>query len=201
MDSRVGNAYSLRAAEYTGLFGSMSAVHPSDRQLVSTWADGVEGEVIDAGCGPGHWTNFLNECGVAARGVDLVPEFIDRARDTYPRVQFNTGSLDALDAESGTVGGIFSWYSLIHHEPSTITIPLMEFSRALRPGGALLLGFFQSPVLEKFPHAVAPAYRWPVSDLSDELDAAGFDVLETHIRTSAGQRPHAAISTRLKGVR
>lgn len=201
MDNQVSDAYSRRATEYTELFGSMTAVHPSDRQLVSTWADGVKGEVIDAGCGPGHWTNFLNECGVVARGVDLVPEFVDRARRTYPNVRFNTGSLDALDAESGNVGGILSWYSLIHHDPSTITIPLTEFSRALRPGGALLLGLFENPVLEKFPHAVAPAYRWPVSDLSDELDAAGFDVLETHIRTAAGQRPHAAISARHKGVR
>lgn len=201
MDSRVSTAYSRRAAEYTEIFGSMTAVHPSDRQLVSTWVEDVEGQVIDAGCGPGHWTNFLHESGAAASGVDLVPEFIDRARRTYPGIRFEVGSLDALTAESGTVGGILAWYSLIHHEPDTITIPLAEFSRALRPGGALLLGFFESPVIEKFPHAVAPAYRWPVSDLSIELDAAGFDVLETNIRTTKGQRPHAAISARRKGVR
>ncbi len=201
MDNRVSDAYSRRAAEYTELFGSMSAVHPCDRHLLSTWADGIEGQVVDAGCGPGHWTNFLTECGFAARGVDLVPEFIDRARITYPGIRFEVGSLDTLDAKSGTVGGVLSWYSLIHHEPSTIRIALTEFSRVLRPDGALLIGFFESPVGEKFALAVASAYRWPVSDLGEELNAAGFDVIETHVRTTTGQRPHAEITARRRGVR
>lgn len=174
----------------------MSAVHPSDRQLVLTWADGIEGPVIDAGCGPGQWTNFLTELGLDARGVDLVPEFIQRARSTYPDVPFTIGSLNTLDSGTGTVGGVLSWYSLIHHQPSTIRIPLLEFSRALTPGGALLIGFFEGPVVEEFAHAVAPAYRWPVSDLNTELIAAGFEVVESHVRMTAGQRPQGAIIAR-----
>lgn len=86
----------------------MSAVHPSDRQLVSTWAREIEGRVIDAGCGPGQWTNFLTELGLSARGVDLVPGFIDRARREYPGVPFEVGDLDNLDCDTGTVGGILS---------------------------------------------------------------------------------------------
>lgn len=201
MTDEVSEAYARRAAEYAELFGSMSAVHPSDRQLVATWAAGIDGRVIDAGCGPGQWTSFLTEHRLAACGVDLVPEFIEHARNTYPGVPFEVGSLNNLNVETGTVDGIFSWYSLIHHEPNMIGIPLQEFSRVLKPGGALLIGFFEGPLVDKFAHGVTPAYRWPVSDLSDELDAAGFDVLETHTRTTAGQRPHAAISTRRKDVR
>ena len=72
-------AYSDRATEYIDLLGSMSSVHPSDLQIVSAWASNVEGDLIDAGCGPGHWTNFLNQRGVSARGVDQVPEFIAHA--------------------------------------------------------------------------------------------------------------------------
>jgi SAM-dependent methyltransferase len=128
--------------------------------------------------------------------LDLVPEFIERARSAYPGVPFEVGSLNTLDFETGTVGGVLSWYSLIHHEPSTIRIPLLEFSRVLSPGGALLIGFFEGPVIEEFAHAVAPAYRWPVSDLSEELSSVGFDVVETHVRTTTGQRPQAAIIAR-----
>ncbi|THJ65613.1 class I SAM-dependent methyltransferase [Arthrobacter echini] len=151
----VGNAYSRRATEYTEILGSMDVVHPLDRQLVSSWADAIDGQIIDAGCGPGHWTNFLRERGAAAHGVDLVPEFVDRARSAYPGVPFSVNSLETFDAAPGTVSGILSWYSLIHHEPSTIRIPLLEFARALRPGGALLLGFFESAVIEEFAHAAS----------------------------------------------
>jgi SAM-dependent methyltransferase len=201
IDNGVSAAYSRRADEYIELFGSMRAVHPSDRQLVSAWADEVEGSVIDAGCGPGQWTNFLTEQGLSAHGIDFVPDFIERARSTYPDVPFTASSLNALDFADGSVGGVLSWYSLIHHEPDTIRVPLREFSRVLKPGGTLLIGFFEGPVVEGFAHAVAPAYRWSVDALSAELIATGFDVNESHVRNAAGQRSQAAIISRRRANR
>ena len=200
MVDAVSDAYSRRAAEYIERFGSMSAVHPSDSQLVATWAGGIVGPIIDAGCGPGQWTNFLNELGTRACGVDIVPEFVERAHVTYPGVSFRVGSLDDLDVDTGTIGGVLAWYSLIHHEPVAISVPLLEFSRALRPGGDLLIGFFEGSEVERFDHAVAPAYRWSVSGLSKELTAVGFDVLETRVRTTTGQRSQGAILARLGRV-
>lgn len=189
-------AYSGRASEYIELLGSMGSVHPSDLQLVSSWASEVDGELIDAGCGPGHWTNFLAEQGRVVRGVEMVPEFIAHASHAYPSVSFALGSLANLGAATGSLGGILSWFSLIHHEPEAIWIPLAEFSRALKPGGMLLIGFFEGPMVEKFAHAVTPAYRWPVDGLSADLSAAGFDVAESRVRKTAGQRSQAAITAR-----
>ena len=189
-------AYSRRAEEYIYLLGSMDAVHPSDLQVVSTWASQVDGEIVDAGCGPGHWTGFLAQQGHAARGIDQVPEFIAHATSTHPTVDFALGSLDALDVAAGSLGGLLSWYSLIHYEPGSIQGPLREFSRALKPGGSLLVGFFEGPVVEEFAHAVTPAYRWPVDALGAELDEAGFDVVESHVRKTAGQRSLATIAAR-----
>lgn len=193
VSNEVSLAYGRRAAEYTDLFGSMGPVHPSDRQLISTWAESLDGPVIDAGCGPGQWTNFLTEIGRSARGVDLVPEFIERAGRAYPGIAFEVGDLNHLDCETGSIGGLLSWYSLIHFEPNVIAVPLNEFHRALRPGGTLLIGFFEGEEVEQFDHAVTPAYRWPVPALSEKLVAGGFDVVESHVRKRAGERPQAAI--------
>jgi SAM-dependent methyltransferase len=179
----------------------MSSVHPSDLQIVSTWAGEVHGDLIDAGCGPGHWTNFLNEQGLTARGIDQVPEFVAHAANAYPAVDFAVGGLESIDAVSDSVGGILAWYSLIHHEPHTIQVPLREFGRLLRPGGTVLVGFFEGPAIEEFAHAVTPAYRWPVEAISAQLDRAGFDVLESHVRKTAGQRSHAAVSARRRDGR
>ena len=194
-------AYSGRATEYIDRLGSMSSVHPSDLQIVSTWASDVQGDLIDAGCGPGHWTNFLTQQGVIARGIDQVPEFIAHATTAFPTVDFAIGSIDSIDAGSNSVGGILSWYSLIHYEPDAIQVALREFGRVVKPGGLLLVGFFAGPAVEKFAHAVTPAYRWPVDALSAELGRAGFDVLESHVRTTAGQRPQAAVSARRRNGR
>ncbi|GAA2063949.1 class I SAM-dependent methyltransferase [Leifsonia soli] len=192
----MANAYSRRSTEYIELFGSMDPVHRADLNRVSAWADGLTGLVIDAGCGPGHWTNHLAARGIDVRGVDVVPEFIARARDSYPGMRFDIESLEELDAEPSSAGGVLSWYSLIHYEPEDIHTPLREFARVLRPGGGLLIGFFTWPTLERFPHAVVDAYRWPPLSLASELESAGFEVVETYERTETGARPQGAIVAR-----
>lgn len=189
-------AYSRRAAEYTDLLGSMEAVHPSDRQLIDSWAQTLTGPVLDAGCGPGHWTNYLAGRGLAVRGIDLVPAFVEHARSSYPGVAFDLGSIDDIDEPDASLGGVLSWFSTIHHSPAHISEPLAEFARALRPGGGLVFGFFDGSSVEQFDHAVAPAYRWPVNQMRDLLAAGGFEVIETHQRAGQNVRPIAAMVCR-----
>lgn len=192
----VRDSYSARSREYVDLFGVIGSTHPSDQALVRSWAATLTGPVLDAGCGPGQWTDFLAECGQVVSGIDLVPEFVDRARSRYPELSFDLGGFEELGAATGSLGGVLSWYSLIHHAPQDIRTPLVEFARVIRPGGGLLVGFFEGPVVEAFDHAVTAAYRWPVDELGRELAAAGFEVTEAHTRTANGHRPHGAIMAR-----
>lgn len=203
MSIDVGASYSRRAAEYVDLLGSMSSVHPSDRHLVATWADQVEGPLLDAGCGPGHWSGYFSGRGIEVCGVDQVPAFIEHARATYPSASFEVGSLDALEAPAGTFGGALAWYSLIHHHPDSIRQPLSEIARVLRPGGKLLVGFFTGADVEPFDHTIVTAYRWTPEALADALRSASFEVSETHTRTGAQPkpRPHGAILAHLTSHR
>lgn len=187
------SAYEARADEYTNLLGSMSAVHPSDRQLVESWAELADGRVLDAGCGPGHWTHHLARRGIDVRGIDLAPSFIARARSRFPGVRFDVGSICTIEELDGALGGVLSWFSTIHFPPPEIPTPLREFARVLQPGGHLLVGHFVGPTVEPFDHAVARAYRWPIDALREVLEASGFTLLETHRRESKGERPVGAI--------
>ncbi|MWC00333.1 class I SAM-dependent methyltransferase [Agromyces seonyuensis] len=196
MTTAVRDAYARRSDEYTELIGSIDAVHELDRVLVASWAAQLDGTVLDAGCGPGHWTRFLVDQGADARGLDQVPEFLAHARARHPGIRYELGDLDALPGADGALAGILSWYSLIHHEPGEIGRPLSEFARVLRPGGGLLIGCFVGPTTEPFDHAVVRAHRWNLDELAAELASAGFDVLETHTRTNREHRPHGAILAR-----
>jgi len=153
----------------------------------------VKGRVLDAACGPGHWTAHLAGLGLDVRGIDLVPAFLDHARSAHPSIRFDPGSIDAIDQADGSLGGVLAWFSTIHHEPSAVRTPLGAFARVLRPGGRLVLGHFVGVAVEPFDHAVTRAWRWPSDELHRLLEAADFDVVETHRRETRGERPVGAI--------
>lgn len=191
------DAYAARASEYSAALGSIAATSKLDQRLIRDWSSNLDGRVIDAGCGPGHWSAFLHNLGVDVEGIDPVRPFIDRAEIRFPGVPFRVASFTDLDSPDGQVAGILAWYSLIHLQPAELLEVLAVFARRLAPGGSLLLGFFTGDTLEPFPHAVTTAYCWPVAEMTNALASAGFRVDEIHTRTDSGSRPHAAMVARL----
>lgn len=192
----VREAYTARAEEYISLLGSVADTHEIDRELITRWAEPIDGSLLDAGCGPGHWTDHLRRLGHDVEGVDLTPAFVARAAERFPAVPFRVASFDDLGVPDAALGGILAWYSLIHLEPERVPVVLDRFARCIAPGGSLLLGFFDGASIEPFPHKVVTAYFWPPSAMAERLEAAGFVVEEVHTRTDDGRRPHAAIVAR-----
>lgn len=193
---QVEDAYAARANEYIELFGTIEAAAQQDREHVLTWANGIDGRIMDVGCGPGHWTNYLRENGVDIEGIDPVPEFIQRARRQYPRDRFRIGRADQLGVGAASLGAVLSWFSLIHAHPDAIDGLLAELARCTRPGGGLLIGFFEGPSLIAFDHAVSTAYFWPMDVLGGRLEQAGFVVTDARARTDPGVRRQGTITAR-----
>lgn len=152
---------------------------------------------MDAGCGPGHWTDLLHDGHRDASGVDISEAFLAAARFRYPHLGFSRASLRALPFADASVGGILAWYSLIHTDPADVPAVLREFARVLAPGGSLLLGFFVGEPREPFAHAITNAYLWSAEALTELLADAGFEVvLRERREREAGEisvRPHGAL--------
>lgn len=193
-DARIRDGYAARAVEYTELLGDIGQMDAVDRARIGRWADGVEGRILDAGCGPGHWTAFLVDRGVEASGIDLVPEFVVGASARFPHVPFRVASLHDADISPASFAGVLAWYSLIHASPDELPSLLAAARRALREGGRLLVGFFDGPDGEPFPHAVTTAHYWRIEGMSALLERAGFSVIDSDARVQDGRRPHASIS-------
>jgi SAM-dependent methyltransferase len=193
-ERRIREGYAARATEYTELFGDIAQMDAEDRERIARWADGVDGRILDAGCGPGQWTAFLAERGHEAEGIDLVPDFVATASVRFPHVTYRVASLAESAVERASLGGILAWYSLIHATPEELPALLAEARHALRDGGMLLAGFFDGPDAESFPHAVTTAYFWSVDGMSRHLERAGFTVVDSETRGQEGRRPHASVS-------
>lgn len=193
-DERIREGYSSRAVEYTELFGDIAQMDAIDRERIAQWAAGVDGRILDAGCGPGHWTAFLADRGHEAEGVDLVPEFIETATTRFPHVPYRVASVADADIEPASLGGVLAWYSLIHARPDELPSLLAGVRHALRDGGRLLVGFFDGVDGESFPHAVTTAHHWSIEGMTALLEDAGFSVLDSDARRQDGRRPHASVS-------
>ncbi|MFC5905713.1 class I SAM-dependent methyltransferase [Streptacidiphilus monticola] len=200
MSARVGEAYDGIAQLYAELFAGELAERPLEYALVRDFAARAAGlglPVLDAGCGPGHVTAVLAAAGLDAFGVDLSPRMVQLARERHPELRYEVGSLLRLaGVPDASIGGVLARYSLIHLTPEQLPAALGEFRRVLAPGGYLFVAGMagESPVAA-YDHKVAPAYRWSLDRILDELAAAGFTPRlrllrdpETHERT-----PHLAV--------
>ena len=186
-------AYSARAGEYVDAVGKIEHAPERDRDALLAWARAVDGPILDVGCGPGQWTSFLHRHGVDIEGVDPVESFLADARTRYPDARYRTGRAEDLGVPDGSLGGILAWFSLIHTDPRAVDAPLTEFSRCLRQGGSLALGFFVGPDQEPFGHAVTTAYFWSVDGLGRRVEQAGLTVVDTQVRTEPGARPYGLL--------
>ena len=173
-------AYDAASARYAEFVQGELSEPPLDRAVLAAFAEHVRadggGLVADAGCGEGRIGAHLAGLGLDVAGFDLSPALTRVARERFPEIRFQTASMHALPLADGSLGGIVSWYSLIHADPGDLPGYFTEFSRVLRPGAPLLAAFFEAvgePVT-RFDHKVTPAYKWPLEELAGLARNAGF---------------------------
>ncbi|MGI5353114.1 class I SAM-dependent DNA methyltransferase [Streptomyces sp. CA-250714] len=161
-------SYDAIAPTYAQMFHDSLRDRPLERAHLSAFAELVQanggGEVADLGCGPGYITAHLSGLGLNAFGVDASPAMVELAREAYPGLRFEVGSMAALDIEDGVLGGVLSRWSVIHTPPQDVPAVLAEIARVLAPGGHLLIGFSATDgphhETQAYDHAVVTAYRW-----------------------------------------
>jgi hypothetical protein len=94
-DLQVLQAYAARAADYTNALGAIEDMHELDRRRISRWAEEISGPVIDAGCGPGHWTYSL----IHLTPAELPQILSELARVLRPQGHLLVGFFDGAAAE------------------------------------------------------------------------------------------------------
>lgn len=110
--------------------------------MARRWKLADKREVLDVGCGIGHWTRCLNPwlpADARITGVDREAEWVRQARVSAPQgtqtFRFVEGDANALPFPDDSFDLVTSQTVLIHMRDPQAT--LHEWSRVLKPGGLL----------------------------------------------------------------
>lgn len=148
MESRrdeVRAAYDTIAADYAAAYPSTEPESVLDvamlEDLVARLRSAVDGapRVLDAGCGTGRISRWLEDRGCEVVGVDLSPGMLAQARRARPSVPLHEASLTALPFDDGSFDAVVLWYSVIHLTDDELAVAFAEAARVLRPGGLALV--------------------------------------------------------------
>jgi SAM-dependent methyltransferase len=138
-------SYDAVATGYADWFRDELAAKPLDRAMLAGFAELVRaagaGPIADIGCGTGRVTGYLDGLGLPVFGIDLSPGMVAVARQAYPGLRFDVGSMLALDLPDAEIGGVLAWYSVIHVPDERLPEAFAEFCRVLAPGGLVLVAF------------------------------------------------------------
>jgi SAM-dependent methyltransferase len=133
-------------------------------------------DLLDAGCGTGGTTMFLQRFGTVT-GVDFSPDALAFAQ-TRGLKRLVRGSVSQLPFPAERFDALTCFDVLYHRGVADIVESLTEFRRVLRPGGIALV---REPAFDwlRGSHDVGihTERRLTVGDLHASMRRAGFDVL------------------------
>lgn len=178
--SGIAEAYGSPTHQVEHILGTTITPDDPDRAIIEPWAKTIHGPILDVGAGTGRWSGHLTELGYNVTGVEPAQRLVALARQHHPETPFCVGSVADLSGTAHRWAGILAWYSVIHMSTEELQAAAGTLHNALADDGTLLLSFFTGPRRESFDHPVAPAYRWPLADMTRLLEAAGFDIIEHH---------------------
>jgi SAM-dependent methyltransferase len=159
-----------------------------------------QGPVWDLGCGPGHVARYLLDRGVTVAGLDLSAALVACARQLNPTISFRQGDCRRLPALDHTLAGIVAFYSIIHLPRQEVTPTLVEWRRAVKVGGLLLLAVHLGEdalhLEEWWGHRVSLDFAYfQTAEMIEYLEAAAWRIEETTERD-----PYPGVETQTRRV-
>jgi SAM-dependent methyltransferase len=135
------------------------------------------GEVLDLGCGTGHYCGALASAGLRAIGIDLDPAMIAAAREKYPTAEFHALDMREVGVLRGPFDGAYCIGNVLPHlAPADLGPFLRELGGMLAPGAPFVV---QTVNFDRLLPLEAP-YRFP------DLDAGGGLVFRREYVAAAG---------------
>ncbi|MFD5854666.1 class I SAM-dependent methyltransferase [Streptomyces chartreusis] len=165
---------------------------------------------LDVGSGTGRPTAAtLVGAGHSVLGVDVSPVMVELAARQVPEAEFRCDDIRVLALDADAFDGVCVFFSLLQMTRAEQSALLRRLTRALKPGGHLVLATVPADVEDVevvFMGRRVLATSFAEDDLTDMLGSAGLTVLSRHNTTftpahpDAGPEPHLFVHCRRDGT-
>ncbi|SLN22701.1 Cypemycin methyltransferase [Roseovarius albus] len=135
-DDRTLAVYNRQTDDYVAMMDQEAAKDPMIRHFIATCSDG--GDVLDLGCGAGHYARRMAEAGLIVSALDASESMIEHAA-AIPGVSAQLGRFEDVSGEN-LYNGIWAYFSLLHAPRQDLPDHLFRIATALRPGGVFFIG-------------------------------------------------------------
>ncbi|MHB9055410.1 MAG: class I SAM-dependent methyltransferase [Paludibacteraceae bacterium] len=110
-----------------------------EKEIISQFLDEIpQKELLELGCGTGHWTDFFVQKGFKVTGVDISEAMLNVAESKKMNATFLRGSSEALpfEDESFSVLASITMLEFVDDQKKAVS----EMYRVLKKGGWLIAG-------------------------------------------------------------
>lgn len=140
---KIAHSYNYIAKEYSETFKDEHQKKKMDLEILHQFYHLAKNKtpILDIGCGPGHTTKLLTDMGLSIRGIDISAEMINQAKNNYCDLEFSIGNMLKLDLTNNSIGGVVSFYAIVHFSHNQVRECFREIFRVLKDNGIFLLAF------------------------------------------------------------
>lgn len=141
--SNIEKAYDTVAKEYAKIFFNEHEKKPKDQEILNRFSREIINKkpIWDLGCGSGQTTQYLKNLGVEISGLDISEKMLEQAKILCPEINFKKGNILKLEFDNNSIGGIISFYSIVHFTKEQVEIAFHEIFRILQPNGLFLFTY------------------------------------------------------------
>ncbi|MBW4061463.1 class I SAM-dependent methyltransferase [Candidatus Saccharibacteria bacterium] len=181
MTKFVEETYRKIANAYTREFFDDVSDTPMIDNLLERLA--IKSTVLDIGCGPGQFSQYLMGHGHKVTGIDTSDEMLAIARDKVPTGTFTKMDMRKLVYPDETFDACLVAYSLIHIPSSELLTTLREIIRVMKVGGIALFIVQKGDADQILDEPLAEGEKIFVNFFSEDrfkkfLVDGGFDIIE-----------------------
>ena len=152
--------------DFAGHYEQVFPFRPATADFLDRWLP-AKGNLLDIGCGPGHYCAALNRPDRSCMGIDLDPGMIVRAAREHPEGDFRILGMEEIGLlRQGGYAGIFCIGNVLPHLPSPgLAGFVLDIKKLLAPGG---IWIFQTVNFDPILRSKEQDFRFPVLRLEDQ---------------------------------